>query len=502
MIPHNFNRTESHGAPSLEAVELADLASRYPEKLVAFAQHGYRPHYWQLLFHTLTNPETGRLCRFRHLVAGRRGGKTFSAAFETIYYALNPTVFHKDVHGKEAHRPLVIWVLVPDYPTGLWSKLAIREALAQFGAVEGVDYKENRGNQWIEFENGSFLVYKSADNPQKLRGAGVDIMWMDEAAVNRDDEAYEVASPSLTQTLGIFLATTTPQGKNWLYDRFWSEKSKASPYVGRVEYWSIDSPYYDADEWMRVRDETHPMIFAQEYMASFDAMAGKELSGEWLNYYDENELAQIRNPDGSWAVNVYIAVDPAASLADTADKFAIAAVGVKKDRSQAYLLDLWSGRLPFPEQIDKINQFYHKHSAQYISIEKNAYQAVLAQQVMRLEGLPPVAAVFTRGKKSERILAMAPFFRTGRIRIRKDQTDFISEWVDYDSKLKNPKDDCLDAVEMALRAAGVVLPIQQKANESPVMVGAATTASDWSEIAAKTRPGVRDSWDYEMGEDW
>ncbi len=498
----NFHRKD--GITTSEN-DLADMLAEHPLKLLWFAQNGYTPHYWQLLFHWNTNPETRTLCRFRHLVAGRRGGKTLSAAWETIYYALHPSAFHWDIHKQESNRPLVIWVLTQDYPVGLWSKLAIREVLKAAGMVEGRDYKENRGNQWIEFENGSFLIFKTADNPQKLRGAGVDIMWIDESAVIHSSEAWEVASPSLAQTLGCLITTTTPQGKNWFYDTFWSPQALASPMQGRVEYWSIDSPYFATEEWQRLQAEYHPMMFKQEFQASFDAMTGKELSGDWLHYYSLDEVAPYARPDGSYDLRTIIAVDPAISLADRADRFAIAAIGVTKDRKQAYLLDLWAGRIPFPEQVDKINEWYTRLSPEIIGIEKNAYQAALAQQVQRLEGLPPVAAIWTKGKKSERILAMAPFFRTGRIRIRKDQVDFIHEWVDYDSEVKNPKDDCLDAVELALRQVGIILPYQKRPdNEAPYLEGAATTASMWSDIAAAKVASRKDQrgMDDMFGDEW
>jgi hypothetical protein len=72
--------------------------------------------------------------------------------------------------------------------------------------------------------------------------------------------------------------------------------------------------------------------------------------------------------------------------------------------------------------------------------------------------MPPVAQVMTKGKKHERILAMAPFFKTGRIRIHRRHTDFVQQWISYDSSLKNPKDDLLDATEIALGLAGIILP--------------------------------------------
>jgi hypothetical protein len=71
--------------------------------------------------------------------------------------------------------------------------------------------------------------------------------------------------------------------------------------------------------------------------------------------------------------------------------------------------------------------------------------------------MPPVVPMFAKGKKWERILAMSPLFRIGKVKIKKDHADFIQEWVDYDSAIQKPKDDCLDSMEIALRTAGALL---------------------------------------------
>jgi hypothetical protein len=59
--------------------ELEEILLTYPEKMGWFLSKGYAPHYYQALFHANTNNK--HLTRFRHLVAGRRGGKTLSAAW-------------------------------------------------------------------------------------------------------------------------------------------------------------------------------------------------------------------------------------------------------------------------------------------------------------------------------------------------------------------------------------------------------------------------------------
>ena len=189
-------------------------------------------------------------------------------------------------------------------------------------------------------------------------------------------------------------------------------------------------------------------------MASFDSMAGKDLAGDWLHYYTNEDML---NDEGKpRKLRKYMGVDPAISLSANADRFVISIIGVS-DSNEVFLLEQYAARIPFAEQLLKIEEFYIKHKPEIIGIESNAYQAALVQQTERLQTMPPVVPMFAKGKKFERILAMSPLFRIGKVKIRKDHADFIQEWVDYDSSLPKPKDDCLDSVEIALRTAGALL---------------------------------------------
>lgn len=487
---------------------LAELVKPFGPKYAWFLKAGYRPHTWQTLFHTMLNPESERLCRFRHLVAGRRGGKTLSAAWELVYYLTNPEVFHWDAHREHDTRPLWGWVLTKDHPAGLPALIAFRQALdmaIKAGLLSTDDFKENRGHRWFEFANGSFVQFKSADEPEGLRGAGLDILWLDEAAFIPTEDAWNVVRPALSDKLGLVISTTTPSGKNWFYDTFWNDEALLDPRIGRVEYWSIHNPYFPREEWEYAMATMHPMLFKQEYMASFDSMAGKELHGDWLKYYEPHEIPRDDNktPD----LRTYIGVDPAISLSDKADRFSLALVGVTKDNSAAFLLEQYAGRIPFSEQLDLIYSWWVSPPngwprPEFIGVEATAYQAALAQQLEKMPGFPPVVPMVAKGKKFERILSMAPWFRLGKVRIRKEHRDFINEWVDYDSALKNPKDDCLDAVEIALRTAGVLLPsapIESYNDDRP--------AGSIEELALRMRPS--DKWtkewrevDDHLGADW
>lgn len=436
----------------------------YALKLKWFADRGYYPHYYQLIFHCMTNND--RLCRFRNLVAGRRGGKTLSAAWDCLYYMLNPEAWWWDFHRKEQADPLYNWALAKDHPTGLASLEMMRDVCRESGLQHNVDYTEHQGNRWFRFANGAFLHFRTAEDPQSLRGAGLHQLWMDEAGFIPDERAYEVARPALADKIGSVTCTTTPTiGKNWYYYEFFSDTARADPNVGSIEYRSIDCPYFSEEEWKYLQARYHPLAFKREFMASFESMAGVELSGDWLYFYTPEELPRSESDPDVYDLDVYIGVDPAISLANTADSFAIAAIGVKKDFSTAYLLDLWKGRIPFPEQVDKIEAWHRKWRPVYIGIEKTAYQAALAQQAARLSTLPAIIDVAAKGKKSERILSMSPSFRVKKVLIRVEHKDFIEEWLSYDSTLRNPHDDCLDAVEICLRLAGFLLPESPTAYE-------------------------------------
>lgn len=432
---------------------LKEIMLRFPEKFGWFLSHGYAPHYYQCLFHANANED--KLTRFRHLVAGRRGGKTLSAAWEVLFYCLYPDQFHKDAYGSDKSSPLWVWATSKDYKVLRPALLTLRKVITEAGLEIGKDVKENRGAMTFEFPNGSLVEFKSSDDPQSLRGAGLDILWMDEAAFIRSEEPWQVMRPALSDKKGLLITTTTPDGKNWFYEEFWNKDSMKDPNQGRVEYRSIDNPYFPKSEWEYTKQRYHPLLFAQEYMAAFDSMAGRDLAGEWLHYYSEDDLP--RNSDGTLQkLRKYVGVDPAVSMSGRGDRFVISVVGVS-DSNQVYLIEQYAAKIPFVDQLEKIQEFHLKHRPEIIGIESNAYQAALVQQAERLPSMPPIVPIFAKGKKFERIMAMSPLFRIGKVLIKAEHKDFIDEWINYDASISNPKDDCLDSVEIALRTAGALL---------------------------------------------
>ncbi|MCC6382825.1 MAG: hypothetical protein IT304_09970 [Dehalococcoidia bacterium] len=499
------------GLPPDSAVMAA--VERTPLKFYWFLQHGYSPHIWQILFHGMSE-------RFRHLAAGRRGGKTLSAAWDVLYYCQHPEQFYADFHPGKAWNsvPLWVWALAENYKIGRPSYLTFLAVVKQAGLVAGVDYKLHKGEKYIEFyrdgEIIALLEFKTADDPESLRGAGLDILWIDEASFVRNDSAWNAVRPALSDREGIVITTTTPApgGHNWFWELGFSLTSVADAAHGSVEYRSIDNPYFSEDEWLYAKRTMHPIIFAREYEASFDAMAGRELSGEWLHYYTvgdvppgSDDVRLPRTKDGKLPLELFMAVDPAISLSDDADRFVMALIGFDKIGGLAYLLDLYAARIPFPEQVRMIQSWYVKHRPKFVGVESNAYQAALSQMLSSLPGMMPVVPILSKGKKAERILRMAPLFQLGKVRIHRSHVDFIEEWIGYDSTLKNTHDDTLDAVEIALRCAGALLPDEPERKlpswlRDDMPMGSVEDLAR-REIADLGTPESRD-FDPEMGADW
>jgi phage terminase large subunit-like protein len=447
--------------------------ANFPVKFWWFASRPepYTPHVWQYVFHAAD--QDGKLRRFRHLVAGRRGGKTLSAAWEILFYALFPDQFHYDAHRKESNRPLWIWALAKDYQAGRPSLRTFIEVCNAAGLVKDRDYKYNRAQQTFEFfDSGSLVEFKTANDPQSLRGAGLDILWIDEAAFIPNADAWEVVWSALGDKQGIVVTTTTPWGENWFYERFFDGTALDDQRQFRVEYTSIDNPYYPAEEWEYNKIHMHPVLFAQEHLASFKAMHGVSLSGEWLKYWVKgnpdtktDDISVPREGD-RLLLRVYIGVDPAVSLSDKADDFAMVAMGVHEDTGQAFLLEYFLGHIAFPDQLDKIHEWHLKWRPEMIGIEANAAQGWLPQQAQGLPNLPPVVPVFSKGQKqgkvsakNSRILRMAPLFKIGKVRINREHSDFLSQWVSFDAEKVNQRDDLLDATEIALSLANVLMPM-------------------------------------------
>ena len=190
---------------------------------------------------------------------------------------------------------------------------------------------------------------------------------------------------------------------------------------------------YPAEVLMRYKEEAGSVIFALQFQNDPSLCEGSFINSGYIRYYESvpPRLA------------VHIGVDPAISLSEKADYFAVVVVG--EDNGVFYVLKTHQAHLTFKEQIHLLESYFEEHKPVRINIEAVAYQAVLAE-ALKERGLP-VSSVVQSYAKDIRIMRLAALVEAGRIRFDKKQTDIIEQLLSYPH---TRHDDLIDALSLAV----------------------------------------------------
>lgn len=197
--------------------------------------------------------------RFKVLAAGRRFGKTILACV---------ILFVDCLRVKNG----LFWYVSPTYRQ---TKQIAWKILLNLIPSQVLAKKPNETELSFHFKNGTELVLKGADNPDSLRGTGLDGLVIDEYASIRYAKSVweEVLRPSLTDKLGWCLFIGTPKGKN----AFWEIWMKGQRKEDGYESWSFktsDNPFIQRSEIKEAQEQLSPRFFRQEFEDSFEDYTG------------------------------------------------------------------------------------------------------------------------------------------------------------------------------------------------------------------------------------
>lgn len=170
------------------------------------------------------------------------------------------------------NRDTVSWYVAPTYRQGKEILWALLKKLTPQGYVESA----NESDLSMRLTNGSVMAIRGADNPDSLRGVGVDLVCLDEFAFMQKRVWDEAIRPMLSDRtpLGRALFITTPQGMNWAYDLYLKGQEQIDGFMSWT-FKSLDGGHIPADEIEAARNELSPRQFRQEYEASFEALSGR-----------------------------------------------------------------------------------------------------------------------------------------------------------------------------------------------------------------------------------
>ena len=189
--------------------------------------------------------------RFKIIICGRRWGKTTYGVWECIRTGL-----------EKPHA--LIWWIAPSYKVAMPGWVMLRSL---GNMIPGATVRE--GDRMVRLDNGTEIWIKSADDPDSLRGEGLDLVVFDEPSQTRERTYSEVIRPALADKKGRAIFIGTPKGKNWVY-QLWNFAQK-HPSWSTYKKPTIDNPFIDPDEIAEIKANELPNIFAQEYEADFGA---------------------------------------------------------------------------------------------------------------------------------------------------------------------------------------------------------------------------------------
>lgn len=220
--------------------------------------------------------------RFRVVLAGRRGGKTFLAMREVCRFASKPNS--------------VVWMLAnsrQQIKSLCWTKL--KKKLNKLNWIQST----NESELTISLVNGSQICLKSAEQGDNLRGESLDAVLIDEFCdIDLEEIWHQIIRPSLSDKKGHALFTGTPKAGNQaardLYDNHLTKKNWAS-----FSYTTEEGGFVDADEIAQAREDLSPKVFSQEYLANWENFAGIIFSE-----FGEHNICEVRKPSETEAIYI------------------------------------------------------------------------------------------------------------------------------------------------------------------------------------------------------
>ena len=219
----------------------------------------YKPHKGQIKLHYPQKKDA----RFFVMVCGRRFGKSTAAAMEATFYASQP--------DKR------VWLVGLSYDKAdimfreVWKRMVI-------GKSNDID-KASEKDRYIRFKWGSVVEAKSADNPDSLVGAGLDLLIIDEAAKVKRKIWEMYLSPTLADkkdSKGIFIST--PQGFNWMYDMYLLGKSDRLWESHQAPSWENEYAFPEGKDDPFLIERKRNMskeMYDQEFGSAFTSFEGR-----------------------------------------------------------------------------------------------------------------------------------------------------------------------------------------------------------------------------------
>jgi predicted phage terminase large subunit-like protein len=206
---------------------------------------------------------------FRSFCGGIGSGKSWAGSYDLI---------------RRAKPGRLYLVVAPTYT--LLADATFRSFLAvaeQLGVVEPDDVKKSAPPS-IRLRTGAEVLFRSADQPDRLRGPNLSGVWLDEASL-MDEDVFTVCIGRLREAgeQGWLSATFTPKGRqHWTYETFATGRPDTALFHART----ADNPFLPSGFHATVRRQYTSVTAAQELEGEFIDSGGTMFRRDWFPIVD------------------------------------------------------------------------------------------------------------------------------------------------------------------------------------------------------------------------
>lgn len=281
--------------------------------------------------------------------------------------------------------------------------------------------------------NGTQVMFRSGDDPDRLRGPNLNWFWLDEGAYC-DEAVFDVLLGRIRVDPTSAWVTSSPNKKNWLYRTF----REGNPYGYSLHQSSTRENHHLPKDFVDTLAKRYSSEYAkQEIEGMFVDFEGARVKREWLRYSERPRV-----------VSVAMGVDLAVSLKEEADYTAIVVVG-EDAYGTIHVLDVFRDKLLFNDILATIKSFARKWNPSVIAIEKVQAQAYVAQELLRTTDLP-IDMVTPERDKLSRFMPVEGKLEHGYIHLSRDLPQmFEDELLAFPN---GQNDDMVDAFVYSVRA--------------------------------------------------
>jgi phage terminase large subunit-like protein len=356
--------------------------------------------------------------RFRFFIGGVGSGKTRAGCVEVL---------------RQPARSIGM-VIAPTYPMLRDATLRTFMDLAQRGKILK---SWNKGDGVAELTDGKTILFRSADDPDRLRGPNLGWFYLDEAAM-MTAEAWMVMIGRLRLAPGRAWATSTPRGMNWL-----AKLVQSGPDYALITSSTRENRYLPS-EFVATLERTYTARMARQ---EIDGLFLDDVPGALWTRKNLDETRVTTVPD---LIRITVGVDPTGSTGG--DACGIVVVGKDRDRHGYVLEDCTVHGSPATWATRAV-QAYHRWSANAIVAESNFGGDMVAATLESVPNAPHVQLVHSSRGKLVRAEPIASLSEHGRFHMVGVHTDLEEELVSFDGTGKSP--NRLDAMVFAAVDLGI-----------------------------------------------